>query len=98
MMQDNLTFCGIEEEQDDDHNQKKLNCTASLRIREVHITHCHLPPKPRKARSNERSRNVVATFADNADVHHILSSAKLLKACTPLYINQQNPEQFPTGQ
>jgi len=52
-------------------------------------------PRPRKARPNDRPRNVVATVADNADVQRILQGAKLHKGRNPpLYIIQPYPKEI----
>ena len=89
-MRDNLIFFGVTEEQDGDENLNNKFYGAVSFNTFTAIIRCRRMPKARKAISNDRPRNVVATFADNADVRRILSGAKFIKGrSAPLYINHQ---------
>ena len=95
-MRDNLIFCGIDEDGEQTLDEKLYTIIEDeLNLNDINIVRCHRLPKPKRDRSDDKPRNVVAKFADHADVQSILPNARRLKGREHhLYIYQQYPKEI----
>ena len=79
-MCDNLIFCGIDEDGEQTLNEKLYTIIEDeLNLSDINIVRCHRLPNPKRDISDDKPRNVVAKFADHADVQSSLSNARRLK-------------------